>query len=434
VTEESSESATGWTPEPAPAARGALLRSATESSEVGRYSVQDLSVEYVEAPDRASEDESSSPERVETELESNASEREAVVEDPLLRARRFTPKQRPAHRRGRQHETLRNPPSRAKEEHADLLRTLPDRSRHITSPSRPSALRESLPPSAAEQSEQLASTAPAESPLASAPLVSPAMTTPAIASPPIVSPRRPAAITQPLASLDPGPLPQTPPTNPRLAPLARRGSSPPVGPNAITQRLPERANYQPLPKDRAGFEAFMKQRAADAQATSRNASASPRVHWKDQETLLIQRSSLMPMLPTARIGRRRIPLLPIAAVCALVLVAAGTLFLRRQALEGTSVRAVPITNSPSSTPATQAAAVPTTLIATEPSGAELLLGGAVLGNTPVAVARPSSGEETYLLRMTGFEWQLVRISAQSGGAIRVTMRPLGQKPPPSAAP
>jgi hypothetical protein len=110
----------------------------------------------------------------------------------------------------------------------------------------------------------------------------------------------------------------------------------------------------------------------------------------------------------------------VAAVIALLVIGAVTFWLRRQAAETAGVRVVPI----SSTSSVEATAVPTTLIATEPSGAELLLGGAVLGNTPVAVARPVQNDETYFLRMRGFESQLVRISPQSGEAIRVTMVPL----------
>jgi hypothetical protein len=66
-----------------------------------------------------------------------------------------------------------------------------------------------------------------------------------------------------------------------------------------------------------------------------------------------------------------------------------------------------------------------TVIATEPSGAELLLDGAVVGNTPLEVVRPQQGqnEHTYVVRLRGFAQELVRLSPDSQPAIRVTLTP-----------
>ncbi|HTU57577.1 MAG TPA: PEGA domain-containing protein, partial [Polyangiales bacterium] len=78
-----------------------------------------------------------------------------------------------------------------------------------------------------------------------------------------------------------------------------------------------------------------------------------------------------------------------------------------------------------STSAAHAASGNATVIATEPSGAELLLDGAVVGNTPLEVVRPprGQGEHTYVLRLRGFTQELVRLNAESQPAIRVTLTP-----------
>jgi hypothetical protein len=393
--------------EPAHAQRPSLMRSPAASSEAGRYSAHDLSAEYVESalpPESAPS--------VEVNDVSNLSD------DGLSRARRYTPKQRPARGRAR-HESVRTLPggrnkdaavarereaamarerdssksgatgstaAGTKDERADLVRTLPDRPLRNTVPGRTLAARPSAPP---------------------------------------VPPAVPYSLPSPA-------------TNPRLgagkarAALNNPTSSPPatgLAPRKTALGHPASpSQYEPLPRDRAGFNAFMEQRAAEARASG------GRVHWKDQETLLVPRESLLPKSPMLRAARLdKIRMMPLLAVLALVLIGLGTFWLRRQAKEPPLVRAVPISSTIGNV---EAPAVPTTLIATEPSGAELLSGGAVLGNTPVAVARPASSEETYFLRMRGFESQLVRISPQSGDAIRVTMVPLSAptNPQPPAAP
>jgi hypothetical protein len=401
------------------------MRSPAVSTDAGRYSAHDVTPEYLESATAQHQQEQL--EQPDALASSDANDASNLSDDALSRARRYTPKQRPAHRRGRQHEAIRtipggrgkdagprerdapaslerrsfghdgevradsaapaagsSPPTpKTNDVRSDLVRTLPDRPSHNTIPSRPAAAGLSKPAGS-----------PSQYPL---------------------------------------PLPEAPATNPRLSGKPR---APSHGPASSTQSSHSAASaqsaaltlrktvqgqasspstYEPLPRDRAGFDAFMQQRAAAAR------SSGGRTNWKDQETLLVPRDSLSsksPMLRAARLDR--LPFMPVAAVIALLVIGAVTFWLRRQAAETAGVRVVPI----SSTGNVDAPAVPTTLIATEPSGAELLLGGAVLGNTPVAVARPVQNDETYFLRMRGFESQLVRISPQSGEAIRVTMVPL----------
>jgi hypothetical protein len=67
-----------------------------------------------------------------------------------------------------------------------------------------------------------------------------------------------------------------------------------------------------------------------------------------------------------------------------------------------------------------AAAVQTTELVTDPPQAEVVLGGAVIGNTPARVARGAQSTD-YLLRKPGFEPQVVRVSAQSPERISVTL-------------
>jgi hypothetical protein len=195
----------------------------------------------------------------------------------------------------------------------------------------------------------------------------------------------------------------------------------PSGQRTVGGQAASPSNYEPLPRDRAGLEAFMRQRAVETGAPG------SRPNWKEQETLLVPRSALPTLLGEKRGLIDRVRWRSVGAVVALLLIGAITFWFRRQASEASSVRAVPI--DAAATSATQVPSVPRTVIATEPAGAELLLAGAVLGNTPVEVAKPEQGEETYLLRMRGFESQLVRITPQTSEAIRVTLLPLGERIP-----
>jgi hypothetical protein len=72
-------------------------------------------------------------------------------------------------------------------------------------------------------------------------------------------------------------------------------------------------------------------------------------------------------------------------------------------------------------PATAAAASSnTTEIISEPSEAEIVVGGAVIGNTPARVVRGAQDAD-YLLRKQGFEPQLVRVTPHSPKTITITL-------------
>jgi eukaryotic-like serine/threonine-protein kinase len=66
---------------------------------------------------------------------------------------------------------------------------------------------------------------------------------------------------------------------------------------------------------------------------------------------------------------------------------------------------------------------PRIAISSDPSGAEVLLDGVMVGNTPVELPRPESGTQTITLRMRGFEETTRTISPQSAQALSVTMDP-----------
>lgn len=65
-------------------------------------------------------------------------------------------------------------------------------------------------------------------------------------------------------------------------------------------------------------------------------------------------------------------------------------------------------------------------LASEPSGAEVVVRGAVIGNTPMHVSR-AAHEALYLLRHRGYHPQLVRVSAQSGERVVVALRPVAEE-------
>jgi PEGA domain len=72
--------------------------------------------------------------------------------------------------------------------------------------------------------------------------------------------------------------------------------------------------------------------------------------------------------------------------------------------------------------ATTASTAKTTEIVSDPPHAEVVLGGAVIGNTPAQVVRGPK-EADYLLRKQGYESQLVRVTPHSGNSISITLRP-----------
>ena len=63
-----------------------------------------------------------------------------------------------------------------------------------------------------------------------------------------------------------------------------------------------------------------------------------------------------------------------------------------------------------------------TELRSDPVGAEVVVNGAVVGNTPVRVARADSDVD-YTLRLPGYESKIVRVGAQSPATISVTLRP-----------
>jgi hypothetical protein len=85
--------------------------------------------------------------------------------------------------------------------------------------------------------------------------------------------------------------------------------------------------------------------------------------------------------------------------------------------------AEPPTDKSDKTDPKPSAAVPsnTTQIVSDPPHAELVLGGAVIGNTPAQVVRGPKDAD-YLLRKQGYESQLVRVTPHSGSSISITLR------------
>ena len=67
--------------------------------------------------------------------------------------------------------------------------------------------------------------------------------------------------------------------------------------------------------------------------------------------------------------------------------------------------------------------VATIEISSDPAGAEVLLDGVMLGNTPIRVERPSDGTREVTLRLRGHETTPVQISPQSGDSLSITLEP-----------
>jgi hypothetical protein len=68
-----------------------------------------------------------------------------------------------------------------------------------------------------------------------------------------------------------------------------------------------------------------------------------------------------------------------------------------------------------------AGSVRATELRSDPVGAEVVVNGAVVGNTPVRVARAGSDVD-YTLRLPGYESKVVRVGSQSPATISVTLR------------
>jgi eukaryotic-like serine/threonine-protein kinase len=65
---------------------------------------------------------------------------------------------------------------------------------------------------------------------------------------------------------------------------------------------------------------------------------------------------------------------------------------------------------------------PTITIASEPSGAELIIDGAIIGRTPATLARPSQGERTFELRLAGHQREPLRVHADSPSTLTIALR------------
>jgi hypothetical protein len=68
--------------------------------------------------------------------------------------------------------------------------------------------------------------------------------------------------------------------------------------------------------------------------------------------------------------------------------------------------------------------VPQTLIESMPPGAEIVVRGAVIANTPARI-QLSSYESEYLLRKDGYQPELIRIDPTSPERIQIHLRPAG---------
>lgn len=144
---------------------------------------------------------------------------------------------------------------------------------------------------------------------------------------------------------------------------------------------------------------------------NRDAAPSPRSDAKSEpDAIRLGRSS-------KRVNRG------LAAVALVLVAAAGLFFLHRwekpSATQQLGQDPGARTTSPESASTDD---TPMTQVTSTPTGAELVHQGAVVGNTPTKVKRPTY-EQIFLLRHPGYESQLLRISPTSGETLHVTLRP-----------
>jgi hypothetical protein len=388
--EPASDRASGWSPTSTKPQRASLLRASDNNGDAGRYMVRDSAPDYVELAAKATSDTGPLPVPPPPAGAIGAAE----DDDVGARARRYTPKQRPAQRRGRLHE--RGNGASRKDERPETARTLPDI--RSTMPGRPHAMPHAhavletptQPKGRPARMSQAPASASAQPPLhvgeASIVVDPRAVTAPPQAQPPPPRPMSQPPFVQP--QLSPAPLSQAPP------------------PRRVSQPGP----YVPLPADKSGFEAFMREQARA------NGSTGSRLNWNQQETLLIPKEEIG-VGPRAMLDAKSVRW-AFAGASAVALIVGAFALLHG----GSNVRSVALRTNTSTSAAMQG---PITVIATEPSGAELLQGGAVLGNTPMEVPRPSDGVSEFSVRMAGFRPETVRLSPQSKEAIRLTLTPVG---------
>jgi len=351
-------------------------------------------------------------------------------EPDSTRARRYTPKQRPTQRRNRKGAELsdQNQAEQAGDhgDHADdkdareQAVTVPDL--RIPGTARPPALPFSTAaggfnatkPGASQIVTPDTPTQPRGRPVPRLPFAAP----PASAfSPPAAFSHSPA-FSPPPAFQPAGPRsPFSPAVTRRDASHSQHEASIVVDPTlngTFTEHRPSRvqvseatSGYQPLPSDPAAFEQLMREQAA---------ARGSRLNWKQQATLVIPRESL-------ELPEERRFINPKVVFGFLAASAAGALLmLGISQFSGQDAGKRVATDTSTSAASASGTA---TVIATEPSGAELLLDGAVVGNTPLEVARPprGQGEHTYVVRLRGFTQELIRLNSESQAAIRVTLSP-----------
>jgi hypothetical protein len=83
----------------------------------------------------------------------------------------------------------------------------------------------------------------------------------------------------------------------------------------------------------------------------------------------------------------------------------------------------PVAPAPAAPQVVVRAPVEPVLLQSNAPGARVLRGGQTLGVTPLAVARPAAGEETYTLSAEGFQDQVVTVSAATASPLAVTLAP-----------
>ncbi|MBX3275584.1 MAG: serine/threonine protein kinase [Sandaracinaceae bacterium] len=84
----------------------------------------------------------------------------------------------------------------------------------------------------------------------------------------------------------------------------------------------------------------------------------------------------------------------------------------------------PTTPDPVAAPAPEPPAM--VMLRSEPPGAEVLLDGVMVGNTPVEVPRPASGAQLVTLRLRGHRESTVQLSPRTGDSVSLTLEPASQ--------
>ena len=160
-------------------------------------------------------------------------------------------------------------------------------------------------------------------------------------------------------------------------------------------------------------------------------------HWAQQSTMMLSEGGSVPSAfanilrwVISRSATGLLVLSGLAAVCAVV----ADRFLEFRGIEGEEQDDYEVEDSLDGIveiPGVASAdygAPSDTLIVSEPAGAEVIHGGAVVGRTPVLVQR-SVENGVYLLRKPGFQPQVVQVKPSTPSALNVTLRALGAGAP-----